>query len=83
MNIKKISINRKFKRTKVVGVFLLLASLTFNYILLKDFMTFKCSAGGYFVSKQDCGELAKNLSDSQELARQGQDYLSINSDILK
>lgn len=61
----------KFKtKALIVGVSLLLASVIGNYCLLKAFMVFKCTDGGYFISKQYCGELYQNANDSIELDRQ-------------
>ena len=40
-----------------------------------------CSAGGHFTAREQCGQLAQNQADSQELARQA--FVSANQDVMK
>jgi hypothetical protein len=81
---EKSKIKKRFKikfatKVKILALSLLVASIAGNYILLKTFMVFKCTDGGYFISKQYCGEVYQLKIDSQELARQ--ELLKNNYDI--
>lgn len=69
----------KKKLIKYLFVVIALVSIWGNYKLVKQFYVFKCSVGGYVMSKEACNTLYTDKMDSLELARQ--QFLSINSDI--
>jgi len=82
-------VKRKLKikfatKVKIAFTIILIASVYANYALLKANYVITCSAGGHFVSKQTCGELAQAKFDSSELARQeAQNAILINNPDLR
>lgn len=71
---EKVKAKKKFKikfatKVKLFVLLVLTLSLAANYLLVKQFMVFHCSEGGYVMSKEKCNELYVNSFDSKELAR--------------
>ena len=59
----------KKKVFKTLFVVAALASFYGNYLLASKIWNFKCSEGGYFTTKEKCGEIAQFKFDSQEMYR--------------
>ncbi len=50
---------------KVIFWQMVCLSLVMNLWFARQFYVVKCSAGGYLMSKQQCGEIAQSKEDSQ------------------
>lgn len=68
-------------KVKLALFVLLMASLTGNYLLLKKFMVFECSAGGYGMTKQACDEAESNKFAAQEASRV--EFMNNNQDLFQ
>lgn len=70
---------------KFMFVVVALASFYGNYVLASKIWNFKCSEGGYFTTKAECGTLSEYKQDAQEMYRLQtvQAMYEDNQDILK
>lgn len=73
----------KYKVKKLVAkylfVLLALASFYGNYHLAKMSFNFKCDQGGYFTTKSQCDEFAKNKMVQLEASREA--FIQDNQDL--
>lgn len=52
---------------KIIFKQLIIISVLMNIFLVRQIYNFHCSAGGYFVKKDQCDQMAQNKFDSQQL----------------
>jgi hypothetical protein len=74
------SINWRKLARKTIAYQLIALSLVANVWFARHLYVVHCSAGGMFMTQEQCGELASLKADSQELARM--EMLVNNQDLI-